>query len=129
MLYLATGDSPFGAYTSIVPWRLPFGIRTEKEVTYEISTERYSDTEAMDIAYYQLSRELERELSEAQILKKTITSELTEEAYILNCTVRCIENIGQTAEFDAEKKERLYGAEKGEDRRSRKNCGGFRKLR
>lgn len=82
--------------------RLPFGIRTEKEVTYETSIERYSDAEAMDIAYYRLSRELESELSEAQILKKTVTSELTEDAYILNCTVRCIENIGQSVEFDAE---------------------------
>lgn len=82
--------------------RLPFGIRTEKEIAYETSTERYSDKEAMDIAYYRLSRELERELSEAQMLKKTVTAELTESAYILNCTVRCIENIGQTVEFDAE---------------------------
>lgn len=82
--------------------RLPIGIRTEKEVYYVTSAERYSNEEAMDIAYYRLSRELERELSDACIIKKTITSELTEDAYILNCTVRCIENIGQTAEFDAD---------------------------
>lgn len=82
--------------------RLPLGIRTEKSVAYETAVERYSENEAMDIAYYRLSRELEIELSDAQILKKMITSELTEDAYILRCTVRCIENIGQTVEFDAE---------------------------
>ena len=81
--------------------RLPIGIRTEREIAYETSTERHGDGEAMEIAYYRLSREIDRELSEAQILKKTVTYELTENAYILRCTVRCIEDIGQTVEFDA----------------------------
>lgn len=82
--------------------KLPIGIRTVSAIISEEKTERRTDAEAMEIAYYQLSREMDRELSEAQILKKTVEFELTEDSYILRCTVRCIENIGQISEFDAE---------------------------
>ena len=82
--------------------RLPFGIRTVREVISEEITERRGESEAMEIAYYELSREMERELSDATVLKKTIDFELTEDSYILHCTVRCVENIGIVSEFDAE---------------------------
>lgn len=81
--------------------RLPIGMRTVSEIIFEERTERREADEAMEIAYYELSERIGRELSDAQILKKTIASELTEDSYILTCNVRCIENIGQVSEFDA----------------------------
>ena len=80
---------------------MPLGVRTVSEIISEERTETRSADEAMEIAYYKLSREMDKELSEAQILRKTVTYELTEDSYILRCTVRCIENIGQISEFDA----------------------------
>lgn len=82
--------------------KLPFGIRTVSEIIFEEKTARRDADEAMEIAYYKLSLEMDRELSEAQVLKKTVAFELTEDSYILRCTVRCVENIGAVSEFDAE---------------------------
>ena len=81
---------------------MPFGIRTVSEIIFEEKTARRDADEAMEIAYYKLSLEMDRELSEAQVLKKTVAFELTEDSYILRCTVKCIENIGAVSEFDAE---------------------------
>jgi hypothetical protein len=82
--------------------KLPLGIRTVSEIAFETATGRYETQEAMEIAYYRLSEEINRELGDAQLLRKTVTSELTEESYILRCTVRCVENIGLVLEFAAE---------------------------
>ena len=80
--------------------RLPFGVRRVVEVSTETEMGRYTDPEAMELAYYKLNREIEDTIPDAQILKKTITSEQREDALVLRCKIRCIENIGQTVEFD-----------------------------
>ena len=84
--------------------RLPFGIRTVSTVTYETVTESRSESEAMELAYYQLNMEICEALPDAQILNKTLSWELSDGSYLLKCTVRCIENIGETVEFDFEQK-------------------------
>ncbi len=80
--------------------RLPFGVRRVVAVSTQTEIERYTDSEAIEIAYYKLNREIEQALPDAQILKKTIISEQREDALVLRCKIRCIENIGQTVEFD-----------------------------
>jgi hypothetical protein len=82
--------------------KLPFGIRTVSAIVSEEKSARRDAEEAMEIAYYKLSVMMDGELSDAQILKKKVDFELTEDSYILRCTVRCIENIGEVQEFDAE---------------------------
>ncbi len=84
--------------------RLPFGVRAVSTVTYDTVTESRSESEAMELAYYRLNMEISEALPDAQILKKTVTWESTENAYVLKCKVRCIENIGETVEFDFEQK-------------------------
>ncbi len=83
---------------------LPFGVRTVSTVTYETSTEIRNENEAMELAYYRLNMEIGETLPEAQILNKSVTWESSESAYVLNCKVRCVENIGETVEFDFEQK-------------------------
>ena len=80
--------------------RLPIGVRRVVEVSCETETLRYTDSEAIDLAYYKLNREIEETIPDAQILKKMITTEQREDAIVLKCKITCIENIGQTAEFD-----------------------------
>ena len=84
--------------------RLPFGVRTVSTVTYETVTESRSESEAMELAYYRLNMEISEALPDAQILNKTVAWETSENSYVLKCKVKCIENIGETVEFDFEQK-------------------------
>ena len=83
---------------------LPFGVRTVSTVAYETEAVSRSESEAMEMAYYQLNMEISEALSDAQILKKTVTWELQERSYLLKCKIKCVENIGEVAEFDFEQK-------------------------
>lgn len=80
--------------------RLPIGVRSVYRVYYEEESFRYSDEEAMEIAYYRLSRLIEAELSESQIISKRMDCEITDSEYILHCTLTVIENIAEMQEFD-----------------------------
>ena len=82
--------------------RLPFGIRTVSTVAYETAIESRSESEAMELAYYRLNMNITEALPDAQILNKTVTWESVGDKYVLKCKVRCIENIGETLEFDLE---------------------------
>ena len=80
--------------------RLPVGIKNVYKVFYEEESLRYSNEDAMNIAYYRLSRLIDAELLEGQILSKRIDCEITDEEYILHCTVTVIEDIAMMQEFD-----------------------------
>ena len=56
--------------------------------------------EALTLAYGQLDSELATLLEGAELLEKRITTELTDTAVVLHCTVRCIENIAAQVEFE-----------------------------
>ena len=80
--------------------RLPVGTRTVRSISYETETLRYSEAETIEIAYYRLREIMEAELSGAELLKKSIACEITDSAYIIYCTVECIENIAEMQEFE-----------------------------
>ena len=81
---------------------LPVGIRKLKDIPYTVEKKFYSPEEAMEIAYYRLERMIEAEIPEAGILGKNIKAEIGERSYVLTCTVRCVEDIAETVEFDAD---------------------------
>ena len=54
----------------------------------------------MNIAYYRLGEQIKNELFEAELIRKTVECEITDNAYILYCTVECIEDIAVMREFD-----------------------------
>ena len=80
--------------------RLPIGIKSVYRIACLEETLRYTDEEAMNIAYYRLSRLIGAELSEGQILSKQIICEMTDDEYVLHCTVTAVENIALMQEFD-----------------------------
>ncbi len=81
---------------------LPIGIYTTLCREYALETVTLTAQTAAEYAFDRLESEL-KELSErAELLEKTISFELTEEAYILNCRVTCIENIAVTQEIEIE---------------------------
>ena len=84
--------------------RLPVGIKKSVDLAYTLTESRYDEKEAMEIAYYRLERMIASALPDAELLKKQIEVEQNEDAYILICTVKCIENIAETVEFEADLK-------------------------
>lgn len=82
--------------------RLPVGIKRVENHYYTVTKETYSRDEALELAYYRLGQRLASELPEAQIIGKRIETEIGERALSLICTVRCVENIAMTVEFEAE---------------------------
>ena len=82
--------------------RLPFGIKSVMRAEYTVSTEKYTQREAMELAYYRLGQRLAAELAEAQILSKSIEAEIGESSYVLICRIKCIEDIGRVSEFETD---------------------------
>ena len=80
--------------------RLPVGIRTVSKLYYENETRRYTEEEAMNVAFYRLESLIAAELGDGEILRKNIECEITDDAYVLRCTVHCIEDIALMQEFD-----------------------------
>jgi hypothetical protein len=80
--------------------RLPVGVKTKTALFYEAEKCRYTETEAMELAYYRLGEIIRNELCEAELLSKRIECEITDKAYVLYCTVECVENIAVMQEFE-----------------------------
>lgn len=81
---------------------LPIGLVTETQYGTETVRDRYTEERAMEIAYYRLSREILAIPGIRDLLSKSVTAELTDDAYVLRCTVRCIENIAETKNIEIE---------------------------
>lgn len=59
-----------------------------------------TEAEALALAYERLELDLRRLAEDAQLLSRVTETTLTEDAVILECTVRCLEDIAEQAEFD-----------------------------
>ena len=79
---------------------LPISISVDTYYPYETLEVEISESEAMELAYEELRNMIDEELPDAQILKKTVHGELTENGYILNCTLTAICDIAKQVEFD-----------------------------
>ena len=79
---------------------LPVGVRTVSRIIYKTEVKRYTEEQAMRIAYYRLEEAIANEIPDGQILRKSIEWEITEDKYILRCSLGCIENIARVQEFE-----------------------------
>lgn len=75
---------------------LPIAVRTETFYTETTETDVYSVERAMEIAYYRLASELRAIEGLDSLVEKSTVAEITDDAYVLLCRVRCIENIAET---------------------------------
>lgn len=89
--------SPFG----LPP--LPISIVTELSLEYETISARRTEKEASELAFFELEKLILAELSGADLLRKTISTEMTEKEFLLKCDIICSENIAVSAPFSAEK--------------------------
>ena len=79
---------------------LPLGWTVTKRLPYTVQTCRRTHEEATVLAYERLAWELASLTEEAELLDKRIVATLTEDGVILECTVKCIENIAVQAELE-----------------------------
>ncbi|MBR7098488.1 MAG: hypothetical protein IKC59_03655, partial [Clostridia bacterium] len=67
---------------------------------YEEIPVKRTEEQALLLAYESLAKELESLSADAQLLRKEITTTLTDRSVILDCTVLCIEDIAVQSEFE-----------------------------
>lgn len=79
---------------------LPVSLTLSWAVPYEEESLSRSPEEALPLAYEALERELSALADDAQILRKEISTTITDSALSLCCTVSCIENIAEQVEFE-----------------------------
>lgn len=79
---------------------LPISIGIVKRVPYEMRTAERTHEEALELAYAQLDAKLAQLCEDAQLLQKNVSTTLTDNALILECTVSCLENIALQQDFE-----------------------------
>ena len=75
---------------------LPVSVVSLLALEYETFSARRTESEASDLAFFELQKFITSELSEASLLRKTIRTEMTNNAFILECDIICSENIAKT---------------------------------
>ena len=88
------------SYLSVFGKELPIGLLRESVRDAELREGRYTPDAAMNLAYDRLSREIAAIPGIRGLLEKSVTAEIGEDAYVLRCTVKCMENIAETKNIE-----------------------------
>ena len=86
---------------------LPFSVLTERYLPYDYNVVERDPAQAEALAYYELERQITQCMQDAILLKKEITVSLTEDAYVIVCKVRALENIAEVMEFSVDERKSL----------------------
>ena len=81
---------------------LPIGVKTVRYREYVQRTVTLPAAKAAEYAFAEMEREMKGLSEKVELLEKILSFELTDEAYILNCRVTCMENIAVTQEIKIE---------------------------
>ena len=95
-----TADVTRVSYLSVFGKELPIGIAADTVYEYGTQTGIYDAERAMEIAYDRLAASLAAIPGMQGVLEKSIGAEILDDRYILNCKVRCIENIAETKNIE-----------------------------
>ncbi len=74
---------------------LPIGIISESIREYKTVKKSRSYEEASSLAFFELQAIIEAELCEAELLRKTVKTEITDNEFIILCDIICLENIAK----------------------------------
>lgn len=80
--------------------KLPFGIRTVTYLEYEIKQSDRDIEMAMEQALHELSVQLIESSPEYELLRKQISTEITDTALILDCHIVCVQNVAVEKEIE-----------------------------
>ena len=81
---------------------MPLYLTAVTLLPYTEQTRTHSATDALELAYRELDRELSALSAEAELLRKDVQTEIGDTYVCLTCTVACMENIAKQIEFDVE---------------------------
>ena len=73
---------------------------THKYLEYETQTATRTETEAEELAYFELSQRIGELSEDAILVRKVIMPEIHDDFFALRCVIVCIEDIAETVEFD-----------------------------
>ena len=79
---------------------LPFGIRTVSYREYELVEIEQSEAEMLDAAYEALYEQMESKVPDGSLVRKRVTSEITDGAVALRCRAEYLENIAILKEIE-----------------------------
>lgn len=79
---------------------LPISLSVDEYHEYEMKDIEISESEAMELAYEELRARIDKELPDAQILKKTLYGEIVDGKYVLRCTLTAVCDIARQVEFE-----------------------------
>jgi len=79
---------------------LPFGIRTVSYREYELCEIERSEVETLNAAYDALYEQMEREVPDGSLVRKQVSSEITDVAVVLRCRAEYLENIAILKEIE-----------------------------
>ncbi len=76
-------------------FELPVGIYEIRYLEYEYEDESRDDAALCAIADYRINALIQKELGDAEILRKNISFELLDDKMVVHCKLRCIQNIAK----------------------------------
>ena len=88
------------SYSFLDGGRLPMSKTTHKYLEYETQTATRTETEAEELAYFELSQRIGELSEDAILVRKVIMPEIHDDFFALRCVIVCIEDIAETVEFD-----------------------------
>ena len=81
---------------------LPISLRTEYYFPFEYRETSRSYEQAERMAYYELERMISQAVPDGTLIRKTVSPTLTEDAYLLQCRIWCLEDIARVSCFFVE---------------------------
>lgn len=91
---------------NIFKYQFPFMIKTQKQTEYKKTDTVITESDARKIAENELSKRIEAELTDAEIIKKNTSFEKDSDTYVLTAKISCIENIAEEYEFEFDENKR-----------------------
>ena len=82
--------------------KLPIYIVTVKHYEYEHVKKDYTKEQAVDLAFTELRKEMDKALSSAELISKSIETSYDDKYFYIDCKLHCIEDIGSTVEFEVQ---------------------------
>lgn len=79
---------------------LPITVQTVWYMPYTVETVERTAAQAEELAYIELARQIGEIPGGAEILRKTVTTRLTDTGFFLDCTLVCVEDIAAERYFD-----------------------------
>ena len=79
---------------------LPFGIRTTTCFEYETERSALDASVALEQALFRLSEQISASSPECELLSKTVSTEITDTALILDCHIVCVQNVAVEKEIE-----------------------------